>query len=197
MNTHMSVCAIWFTSLLFVSGSSFGQTCGLMIHKNGFETPDISTYNDPSISGATDDGMNFTRIESTGLDWLDLTITFNLSVNTVSQRIADPLDELFGLRYATAEELQFFLLKLVYQLNVIDLVAGVEPGMAFIESFGEGISVDGVHLVIGFHSNSNGGYIQQSVVYDCPQNQSITAQGALSTTDVSQFGGSFLVRALP
>jgi len=184
-------------TLLIASGPSFGQTCGSLIHRDGFELPKVSTYNDPSISGATDDGMNFTRIESTGLDWLDLTITFNLSINTVSQRIANPLDELFGLRYATAEEVQFFLLQLVYQLRVIDVVAGVEPGMAFMESFGEGLNAGGVHFVIGFHPASNGPYIQQSVVYDCPQNQSVTAQGAVATTDVSQFGGSFLVRAIP
>lgn len=183
--------------MLFVSGSSFGETCGTVIHEDGFEISDISTYNDPSISGATDDGMNFTRIESTGLDWLDLTITFNLSVNTVNQRIADPNDALFGLRYATAVELQYFLLQLVYQLKVIDVVEGVEPGMAFLESFGEGLSVGGVHIVHGFHPNTNGGYIDQSVAYDCTLNQSITAQGALATTDVTQFGGSFLVRAIP
>lgn len=186
-----------FTTLLFASGSSFGETCGFLIHKDSFENPNISTYNDPSISGATDDGMNFTRIESTGLDWLDLTITFDLSVNTVNQRIADPSDELFGLRYATAEEAQGFLLQLVYQLRAIDVVAGADTGMAFIESFGEGISVNGVHIVIGFHPSSNGFYLQQSVAFDCPQNQTTTAQGALAPTDVSQFGGSFLVRPIP
>ena len=196
MNTKL-VCAICFTTLLSVSGSSFGETCGRLIHKDSFEASNISTYNDPSISGATDDGMNFTRIESTGLDWLDLTITFNLSVNTVSQRIADPSDELFGLRYATAEEAQGFLLQLVYQLRAIDVVAGADTGMAFIESFGDGISLNGVHIVIGFHPSSNGFYLQQSVAFDCPQNQTTTAQGPLLTTEVSQFGGSFLVRAIP
>lgn len=197
LKTQALVCAICFTTSLFVSGSSFGETCGLMILEDGFEPTNITTYNDPSISGPTDDGMNFTRIESTGLDWLDLTITFNLSVNAVRQRIADPRDELFGLRYPTPEELQYLLLQLVYQLKVIDVVAGVEPGMAFMESFGQGLSVNGVHFVIGFHPNTNGGYIQQSVVYDCPQNETVTAQGAVATTDVSQFGGSFLVRAIP
>ena len=196
MNTKLLVCTICFATLLSISGSSFGETCGFLIHNDGFEHPNISTYNDPSIGGATDDGMNFTRIESTGLDWLDLTITFNLSVNTVSERIADPSDELFGLRYATVEEIQFFLLKSVYQLRVIDVVEGAEPGIAFMESFGEGLNSEGVHLVIGYHPASNGLYIQQSVVYDCPQNQSITAQGALATTHVSQFGGSFLVREI-
>jgi hypothetical protein len=197
LNTQISVCAIWFTTLLFVSGSSFGQTCGLLIHKDSFETPDISTYNDPSISGATDDGRNFTRVESTGLDWLDLTITFNLSYNTVNQRIADPSDELFGLRYAIGIEVHDFLLSSVYQLPSTGVVAGAEAGMAFIESFGEGISVEGVHFVIGFLRITTSLFVQLSVSYDCPQNQSSTDQGKLAPTDVSQFGGSFLVRAIP
>lgn len=89
MKVQVSACAIWFATLLLVSGSSYGQTCGSTILEDGFEISNISTYKDPSISGATDDGMNFTRVENTGLDWLDLTITFYLSFNTVKQRIAE------------------------------------------------------------------------------------------------------------
>lgn len=182
--------------MLLVSGSCFGETCGSMIHKDSFETPNITTYNDPSISGATDDGMNFTRIESTGLDWLDLTITFNLSFNSVNNRIADPTDKLFGLRYATTLEVHQVLLSSVYQLPLASVVTGVEPAMAFIENFGKGLIAEGIHFAIGIHP-IGGRSFAQSVIYDCPQNQSATAQEEINPADFISFWGHFLVREIP
>jgi len=196
LNAQVLVRATGLTLLLFVSGPSFAETCGSVIHEDSFEIPIVTTYNDASINGATDDGMNFTRIESTGLDWLDLTITFNLSYTTVKQRIADPSDELFGLRYANAYELHTLLFASVYQLPGIGEVPGADPGMAFMENFGEGLINLDQHFVIGFHTLGNGPF-RESISYDCTLNQSVTAQGALVPTDASQFAGSFLVRAIP
>ena len=185
---HKGVCALWFTTLLFVSGPTFGQSCDLPIHKDGFEFSHVSTYNDPTISGATDDGRNFTRVPGMGLDWLDLNLTFNLSTNAVKLRIADPSDELFGLRYASLGEVNR-LLGEFYDLP-LGVRAGTEIGMAFIENFGEGIVTEGVHIVIGFFPRADliSTTEQQLVSYDCLQNQSARAGGFITPNDVSQFG---------
>ena len=61
--------------------------------------------NAPSIPGATDDGSNLTYDTDTGLWWLDLTITQNLSYNSVlSELAAGGMYESF--RFAIRDDIQ-------------------------------------------------------------------------------------------
>ena len=62
-----------------------------------------------SIDWQTADDNLITRDTSSGLEWLDLTVTRSLSFDTVSSRIATVGDELYGWRYASSSQLDTLL----------------------------------------------------------------------------------------
>ena len=49
-------------------------------------------------------GLNWTSDTDTGLDWLDMSFSLNQSYNIVVDRLADPVDTLYGWRHASVSE---------------------------------------------------------------------------------------------
>jgi ribosomal protein L29 len=188
--------ALIFVLLLFVSGSLFAEYCGPpALFASGFEDSAITTYNDPRISGPTGDGRNFTRVPSTGLDWLDLTITLDLSTNEVAARLINASDELLGLRYASSSEIN--LLLAAYGLPSSGILTGTDLAMAYVGDLGMGAQSENFFASYGIWPINPELSQKKTVNYECTENITKTGPGGLLPTSSSFDQGSFLVRPMP
>jgi len=160
-----------------------------------FEPASPVTYNDPAISGPTDDGRNLTRIEATNLDWLDLTVTFGLSTDEVALRLEDGSDELFGFRFASASEIVD--LKTFFGLPNVGEVPGTAVGRALIEALGLGGASKTAFSVSGIWPINPELSQRTSVTYDCIEDVSRTGVGGFPPDINLATTGSFLVRPIP
>ena len=94
----------------------------------------IVKLHNSSIDVPADDGFNLNFETSTGLTWLDASISKGYSTAEIKKRIADPNDAFYGFRYATQEEIEALLVN--YGLPKLGEVAGAASASAFIADFG-------------------------------------------------------------
>lgn len=110
------IVALLFTLLL--SQLSYGQ----------------AKLNNATIKGAADDGFNLTFVKSTGVAWLDVTISKDHTTPQIKARMADPNDDLYGFRHATDDEVEALMKS--YGLPNLGAVTGDEHALSFMEDFG-------------------------------------------------------------
>lgn len=117
------------------------------------------------------DNTTFTTDTTAGLDWLDLTTTTNVSINTMQFRLASSFDSLYGWRYATATELRSLI------GNYLGTPLALTPNPFYYAMVED--AIDGLIDMLGVtYSNGDLNYAR-GIIGD--QNPSVTGYQFIST----------------